>query len=102
MLRTIFLLICITLILPSVSQAEKKTLYVDHKYVMGDNESKNDARRLCLFEAKRMIAEKAGTYIESRTHVLNLEATKDEIFLISYLPTWERVILLMLWWYRKV
>ena len=44
-----------------------------------DNDSKNDARHICFLEAKRKILEKAGTYIESNTKVINNMLDKDEI-----------------------
>jgi hypothetical protein len=46
---------------------------------MGDNDSKNDARRICFIEAKRKVLEKAGTYIESHTQIKNYQLIKDEI-----------------------
>jgi len=46
---------------------------------MGDNDSKNDARRMCFLEAKRKAIEKAGTYIESLTEVKDARLTKDEV-----------------------
>ena len=64
---------------PCISIGETVTMFANHKYVMGDNDSKNDARRMCLLEAKRRILEKAGTYIESRTEVKEFQLTKDEI-----------------------
>jgi len=46
---------------------------------MGDNDTKNDAKRICLLEAKRLCLEKAGTYIESNVTVTNFQLTRDEI-----------------------
>ena len=46
---------------------------------MGDNDTKNDAKRICFIEAKRLAIEKAGTYIESSTEVKNFQLTRDEI-----------------------
>jgi len=64
---------------PSYSIAKTDVIYASNKYVMGDNDTKNDARRLCFIEAKRKIIEKAGTYIESETEVKDLQLSKDEI-----------------------
>ena len=58
-------------------------IYATHKYVMGDNDSKNDARKMCFLEAKQKVIEKAGTYIESLTEVKNAKLSKDEIFAYS-------------------
>ena len=49
------------------------------QYILGDNDSKLDGRRLALMEAKRNALEKAGTYIESFTEVKNFQLTQDQI-----------------------
>ncbi len=59
--------------------AKTEIFLVSHKAVMGDNDTKNDVRRMCIREAKRKVLEKAGTYIESRSIVQNFQLTKDEI-----------------------
>jgi len=46
---------------------------------MGDNDTKNDAKRLCFIEAKRMLIEKVGTYIESETEISNYRLSRDEV-----------------------
>jgi len=63
----------------STSLAAAEINYATHKYIMGDNDSKNDARRMCFLEAKRKAIEKAGTYIESLTEVKDARLTKDEV-----------------------
>jgi hypothetical protein len=78
-LRVILLLIL--LFFPSFSNAE--IIYTTHKYILGDNDSKNDARKMCFLEAKRKALEKAGTYIESLTEVKNARLTKDEVLAYS-------------------
>ena len=47
--------------------------------MMGDNDSKIDARRIAVQEAKRKALELAGTYVESLTVVRNYQLTKEEI-----------------------
>lgn len=76
-----FVLIVITIIAGFVenSFAAIKTIEESCEYVMGDNDTKLDAKRLCLIEGKRNILERVGTYIESNTTVLNYNLTKDEI-----------------------
>jgi hypothetical protein len=54
-------------------------IYASYKYTMGDNDTKNDARRICFLEAKRLAIEKAGTYLESTTEVRNFQLARDEI-----------------------
>jgi tetratricopeptide (TPR) repeat protein len=46
---------------------------------MGDNDSKVDARRIAVQEAKRKALEAAGTYVESLTVVKSYQLTKDEV-----------------------
>jgi len=79
-LRLLYLVVVITVFLtPASAFAEAKTIHATHKYVMGDNDSKNDARHMCFLEAKRKVIEKAGTYVESITKAINFEVSKDEI-----------------------
>jgi tetratricopeptide (TPR) repeat protein len=59
--------------------AEKKEITAEGKYVMGDLDSKKDAKTLALMEAKRMALEKSGTYIESVSEVKNYQLTKDQV-----------------------
>jgi hypothetical protein len=79
MLKKAYLVLLVLVLFPYISHAETKTIYETNKYVMGDNDSKNDARRMCFLEAKRKVLEKAGTYIESHTQVKNYKLKKDEI-----------------------
>ena len=64
---------------PVQSSARSHVIYASYKYIVGDNDTKNDAKRICFIEAKRRCLEKAGTYIESQTVVRNYKLTKDEI-----------------------
>lgn len=50
-----------------------------HTYVMGGNDSRNDARRLCFLEAKRKVIEQAGTFIQSSSEVMNFQLTRDQM-----------------------
>jgi tetratricopeptide (TPR) repeat protein len=61
------------------SHAEVEIIEADSTYIMGDNDSKVDARRIALQEAKRKALELAGTYIENLTQVQNYQLTNDEI-----------------------
>jgi DNA repair exonuclease SbcCD ATPase subunit len=58
---------------------EIDTIYASYKYIMGDNDTKSEAKQLCFMEAKRLCLEQAGTYIESNVTVENYQVTKDEI-----------------------
>src|SRR5215831_2412512 len=63
----------------TVASAEVKTFTATHTYVLGDHDSKDDARQRCLIEAKRKILEQAGVYIESASEMKNFDLTKDKI-----------------------
>lgn len=53
------------------------------KYVMGDLDTKKDAKTQALIEAKRMAMEKAGTYLESFTEVKDFKLSKDQVKTIA-------------------
>jgi len=77
--KAIWMILCLLFVMGSTSLAKAEIIYATHKYIMGDNDSKNDARRMCFLEAKRKAIEKAGTYIESLTEVKDARLTKDEV-----------------------
>ena len=62
-----------------VSFAEQKVVTAEGKYVMGDLDSRKDAKALALIDAKRMALEQAGTYLESATEVKNYQLNKDQV-----------------------
>ena len=64
---------------PGAAVAEVRTLTATGEYRMGDNDTKTDAKRLALLDAKRLALEQVGTYLEGVTEVKNLSVTKDEI-----------------------
>lgn len=64
---------------PAVVSAEVQTFTATHTYILGDHDSKEDARQRCLLETKRKILEQAGVYIESASEVKDLQLTKDKI-----------------------
>ena len=61
------------------AQAEVKVIEAANVYRMGDNDSRNDARRICIQEAKRRALELAGTYVSSLTQVRDFRLTMDEV-----------------------
>jgi len=75
----IIVLSVLSLLLTLQAHAKTEVIYSSYKYVMGDNDTKNDAKRICFLEAKRRLIEKAGVYIESETNVKNSMIKKDEI-----------------------
>ena len=76
----ILLVITLAVLCGTLSPAAEPTVVTaEGKYVMGDLDSKKDARMLALMEAKRIALEKAGTYVESSTEVKNFSLTRDQI-----------------------
>ena len=59
--------------------ATTKEVVATGRYVMGDLDTKKDAKRLALLEAKQMALEKAGTYLSSVSEVKEEQLTRDEI-----------------------
>jgi predicted Zn-dependent protease len=74
----VFAALALTL-LPMPARAEVQVVEADSSYLIGDNDSKIDARRIVLQEAKRKALEMAGVLVESITEVKNLALTRDEI-----------------------
>jgi len=79
--KYVFILLCLIFLisLPLQANADIKIIETESSYIMGDNDSKIDARRIATQEAKRKALEYAGTYVESLTEVKNMSLAKDEI-----------------------
>lgn len=69
----------IMLLFPAVAFAQVYDVQSTGEYVMGDSDTKVEARKIALDHAKQLAVEKIGTYIETRTEVINYQLTKDEI-----------------------
>jgi tetratricopeptide (TPR) repeat protein len=65
--------------LPAVAVADIRTVTATGEYRMGDNDTRTDAKRLALLEAKRLALEQVGTYLEGVTEVKNFGLSRDEI-----------------------
>ena len=77
--QVILLWVILCLLFPMYFAEAGEIIYASHKYTMGDNDTKNDARRICFLEAKRLAIEKAGTYLQSTTEIRNFQLARDEI-----------------------
>lgn len=64
---------------PSFARAEVRIIRATGEYRMGDNDTRADAKRIALLDAKRLALEQAGTYVESITQVKNMDLTREEI-----------------------
>lgn len=79
-MRVLSVIILLAIVaLPITAFAEIQTFTATHTYILGDHDSKDDARQRCLLETKRKILEQAGVYIESASEVKNFDLTKDKI-----------------------
>ena len=67
------------LILPTGAFAEVQTITATHTYILGDNDSRNDARQLCFLQAKHTVLEQAESFIQSQSVFNNFELTNDQI-----------------------
>ena len=75
-----FMLILILFSLcPSIIFAKDYEVDSTGEYVMGDRDTKVDARRIALEHAKLLAVEQIGTYLESETIVRDSQVTKEEI-----------------------
>ncbi|MFH1148007.1 MAG: hypothetical protein V1736_09925 [Pseudomonadota bacterium] len=74
-----FVLICVFTFRPLQVFGAPREVQAAGRYAMGDSDSKQDAKRMALLEAKRMALEECGTYLESDSEVKNFQLTKDEI-----------------------
>lgn len=70
---------CALLLSANIGSAEVRTITAIGEYRMGDNDTRTDAKRLALLDAKRLALEQAGTYIEGITQIKNFDLTKEEI-----------------------
>jgi TonB family protein len=69
----------VALLISSSVSAKMETVTCEYKYVLGDNVTKHDARKIAFVEAKRRCAEQIGTLLTSETVVSLSDLTKDEI-----------------------
>lgn len=60
---------CINLLFTFVCLSQTESVTATYKYTLGDNDTRNDAKRIALLEAKRICVEKVGTYVQGQmTH----------------------------------
>jgi hypothetical protein len=78
---SIGMILFIGLFIPFASNtfAQIYTIESNGEYVMGDSDTKIEARKLALEHAKRLALEQIGTYLDSETVVKNGYLTRDEI-----------------------
>jgi hypothetical protein len=72
------LILIIAVLLPA-APAFAETLTAEHTYVLGDNDTKAQARKICFLEAKRKLLEKAGALVTARTELQDYRVTRDSV-----------------------
>lgn len=79
LMQILVILLCALVWFGQAAIAGPSVVVSKGKYVMGDLDSKKDAKALALIEAKRLALEQAGTYIASSTEVKDFQLSKDQI-----------------------
>ncbi|MFA5197901.1 MAG: hypothetical protein WC437_05790 [Patescibacteria group bacterium] len=78
-MKKYLIILMIMSLYPSFVFANTYEVETTGEYVMGDRDTKADARRIALEHAKLLAVEQIGTYLESETVVQKSQVTKDEI-----------------------
>lgn len=78
-----FIAVMSVLLILQVSPAEAMLFQEQYIYDAGEADSKLTCRAISLLEVKRLLLEKIGTYIESRSEVKDFELTRDEIISLT-------------------
>lgn len=63
----------------SIANAGIRTITITHSYKTGDNDSRNEARRICSIEAGKAALDKAAAYIETLNTVKHYRLSSKEI-----------------------
>lgn len=75
-----FVFLCLfALLIVAPCTARAEAFSATHTHVVGDDESRNDAREACRQETRRAILERIGTYTESLSTTEDFQLTKDEV-----------------------
>ena len=93
MAKRLLLLFLLAAIFPAGgAQAEVKTFSREMRRVIGENQSRDDARAAAVAEAKRQALEEAGTYLETLTVVRNFQVARDDMLALAAGVTRSRVV----------
>lgn len=69
--------------LPSLGFTAQKEFVESYTYTAGEADSKLACRTISLIEVKRLLLEKIGTYLTSRTEVKDFKVEKDEVMMLT-------------------
>lgn len=79
----IIIVILIVLSTPFTSMAASRDFIESYTYHAGESDSKLTCRTVSLLEVKRLLLEKIGTYLESRTEIKDFQIEKDKIVALT-------------------
>lgn len=71
------------LALPSLCHSSSREFVENYTYTAGEADSKLTCRTVSLIEVKRLLLEKIGTYLESRTEMKDFKIEKDTIVALT-------------------
>lgn len=81
--RSIIICVIMMLSIPCSGLATPKEFIENYTYNAGEADSKLTCRTVSLLEIKRLLLEKIGTYLESRTEIRDFQIQKDEIVALT-------------------
>lgn len=81
--RNIIIWAIMIIFLPCSGFATPKEFIENYTYRAGEADSKLTCRTVSLLEVKRLLLEKIGTYLESRTEIKDFQIQKDEIVALT-------------------
>lgn len=76
---SVWLLLITTVVSPAAGESFKE----QYVYEAGETDSKLSCRAISLIEVKRLLLERIGTYLESRSEVRDFTLSRDEIVSLS-------------------
>jgi tetratricopeptide (TPR) repeat protein len=79
----VIVIILMILSLPFTGMATSREFIENYSYSAGESDSKLTCRMVSLIEIKRLLLEKIGTYLESRTEIKDFKIEKDEIVALT-------------------
>ena len=66
MMRTLLGSTLLVLLVSSLSYSQPETVTATYKYNLGDNDTRNDARRIASLEAQKLCIQKVGIYVQGQ------------------------------------
>ena len=71
--------LCFGMIADQPVAAATTSITTTCKFVLGDNDTRNEAREVSFLQCKRKVLEKAGSYVQSQVHISDGKLTKEQV-----------------------